>query len=79
MKKKFLWYNVNKLKEDVEYFNISILSLILIQCGFYLSYIKNTDLFSSLIFGIIFSLFFIYILIIKKTFSLKESIKNFLF
>lgn len=77
--KKFLWYNLNKLKKDAEYFNISILSLILMQCGFYLSYIKNTNLISSLVLGVIFSIFFIYALIIKKDFSIKEAIKNFLF
>lgn len=74
--KKFLWYNLEKLKNDLDYFIVSYISLILIQFNLYFSYFKNMNLVSSLIIGIVFSIFFIYISIMKKAFNYKKIIKN---
>lgn len=77
--KRFLWYNITKLRNDSEYFIVSYISLITIQLPLYFSYFKNKNLLSSLIFAIIFSIFFIYITIMKKNFKILESIKKVFF
>lgn len=74
--KKFLWYDLKKLRNDSEYFSVSYISLILIQLPLYSSYFKNKNLVSDLIFGIIASIFFIYLTFMKKNFKISEVFKS---
>ncbi len=71
--KKFFWYNLKKLRNDYEYFSVSYISLIFIQL--YL-YTKNKNSVFDLIFGIITSIFFIYLNFMKKNFKISEVFKN---
>lgn len=74
--KKFLWFNINKLKKDPEYFVVSYIFIITAQVAFYTSFIRNTDFFYDLIIGVICSIFFIYITFMKKEFKIIEAIKK---
>ncbi|MGL5477894.1 MAG: hypothetical protein ACRDCB_02430 [Clostridium sp.] len=72
--KKFLWFNITKLKTDSEYFVVSYIYVITAQVGFYSSFIGNKNLFYDLILGIISSIFFIYITFMKKDFKILDAI-----
>lgn len=74
--KKFLWYDLKKLREDSKYFSVSYISLILIQLPLYHSFFKNKNLVTDLFFGIITSIFFIYLTFMKKNFKMSEVYKN---
>ncbi|EDT13262.1 hypothetical protein AC3_A0621 [Clostridium perfringens E str. JGS1987] len=69
--KRFLWFNLEKLKTDKEYFLVVFMFLIIIQLAFYFPLNKSLD-FSNIFLGFIFTLFFIYVTFCKKTFSYKE-------
>ena len=73
--KYFLWFNLDKIKKDPDYFLINFLFLILVQLVFYLptGQLKNLNIFS----GILTSIFFVYILFCKKEYSYKEVWKCF--
>ncbi|MBY0756937.1 hypothetical protein K5V21_16065 [Clostridium sardiniense] len=77
--KKFLWYNIEKLKTDIDYFSVSYISLIFIQLPLYSSFFRNINLFSDLVLGIISSSFFLYMTFTKKDFTLIDVFKNLFF
>ncbi|GAA0742479.1 hypothetical protein [Clostridium oceanicum] len=71
----FLWFNLKKIKTDIDYFLLTLLFLILIQLAFYLPW--NPKKLYNLFFGMIFSIFFIYCLTVNKDFKLKDVLKLF--
>ncbi|MDD3223631.1 MAG: hypothetical protein PHX70_02810 [Clostridium sp.] len=71
--KRFLWFNIEKLKNDPDYFLMSYILIIFVQLGFWT---KIHDL-SSIVFGSIFSILFLYLTFIKKDFTLKDIWKLF--
>ena len=74
--KRFLWFNLYKLKSDVDYFLITFLFLILVQLSFYFP-LNGTINFKDLVGGVSTSVFFIYVLFCKKTFKVKDVWKCF--
>ncbi|MGV2804762.1 hypothetical protein GNF85_13995 [Clostridium perfringens] len=74
--KRFLWFNFKKIKTDVDYFLVVFILLIITQLAFYFPLSKSFD-FSNLVFGGVFSIFFIYISFCKKEFSYKDVWKCF--
>lgn len=74
--KRFLWFNIEKLKEDPDYFLVIFLFLIIIQLAFYFPLDKSQD-FGDIVFGISTSIFFIYTLFCKKKFTYKDIWKCF--
>lgn len=73
--KYFLWFNLKKIKTDIDYCLLTFLFLILIQLAFYFPY--NPKKLYKLFFGLVFSVFFIYCLIVKKDFKLIDVWKKF--
>lgn len=71
---RFLWFNVKKLRTDCDYFFISFLFLTLLQLIFYFP--PRGESLKLKIIGIIFSVFYIYIILIKKEFTLKDLWKS---
>ncbi|HHD2754316.1 TPA: hypothetical protein ACOTG0_003170 [Clostridium perfringens] len=74
--KRFLWFNIEKLKEDPDYFLVIFLFLIIIQLAFYFPLDKSQD-FGDIVLGISTSIFFIYTLFCKKKFTYKDVWKCF--
>ncbi|ELC8424519.1 hypothetical protein QYB63_001081 [Clostridium perfringens] len=68
--KRFLWFNLEKIKTDPDYFLINFLFLILVQCVFYFPTGRARSV--SISSGILTSIFFVYILLCKKDFSYKD-------
>ena len=68
---RFLWFNLYKLKSDVDYFLITFLFLVVVQLSFYFPLNGNLD-FKDLVGGALTSIFFIYVLFCKKNFKVKD-------
>lgn len=68
--KRFLWFNLDKIKKDPDYFLINFLFLILVQLAFYFptGRLKSVNILS----GVLTSIFFLYILLCKKEYTYKE-------
>ncbi|WP_446898437.1 hypothetical protein ACSVC9_00480 [Clostridium sp. LBM24168] len=71
--KRFLWFNIEKLRNDAEYFLVTYILIIFIQLAFWFK-IENLG---DIIWGAVFSLFFLYLTFIKKNFTLKDVWKLF--
>ncbi|CAB1248299.1 hypothetical protein [Clostridium sp. HV4-5-A1G] len=71
--KRFFIFNTEKLKNDVEYFLVTYVLVIFIQLIFW---VKIDDL-GDIVFGTIFSIFFLYLTFMKKKFTLREVWKLF--
>lgn len=71
--KRFFIFNTEKLKSDVEYFLVTYVLVIFIQLIFW---VKIDDL-GDIVFGTIFSIFFLYLTFMKKKFTLREVWKLF--
>lgn len=69
--KRFLWFNLEKLKNDADYFLITNLFLVITQLAFYFPLSKSFDI-KDLIGGGIFSIFHICILFFKKEFKYSD-------
>jgi hypothetical protein len=66
--KRFFIFNIGKLKDDIEYFLVTYVLIIFIQLALWLQ-IKDSG---NIIFGTIFSLFFLYLTFMNKSFTFKE-------
>jgi len=66
--KRFFIFNTEKLKNDIEYFLVTYVLLIFIQLAFWCR-VRNL---SDIVFGSIFSLFFLYLTFMKRSFTLKD-------
>lgn len=71
--KRFLWFNIKKMKNDPDYFLVSYILLIFVQLAFW---IKIHNL-SDIVFASVFSVLFLYLTFIKKNFTLKDIWKLF--
>jgi len=71
--KRVLWFNIEKMKKDPDYFLVSYILLISIQLAFW-TRIHNL---SDIVFGSLFSVLFLYLTFIKKNFTLKDIWKLF--
>ena len=67
---RFLWFNVKKLRTDCDYFLITFLFLTLVQVVCYFPINKLT--LKYIILGIIHSILYLYIILMKKEFTLKD-------
>lgn len=76
--KRFLWFNIEKLRVDIEYFLVVYILLIFLQVAFYYPINKQMEI-SHWVFGGITSILFIYISFMKKEFCSKDVLKLFLF
>lgn len=70
---RFLWFNIDKLRDDSEYFLVTYMLTFFMQLALW-SKVKDIG---DIIFGCIFSIFFIYLTFMKKSFSLKDVWKLF--
>lgn len=68
--KRFLWFNLEKLKKDPDYFLMTSLFLIVVQMIFYFPTGKSQQV--SILSGITTSIFFLYTVICKKDFTYKD-------
>ena len=68
--KRFLWFNLEKLKKDPDYFLMTSLFLIVVQMIFYFPTGKSQQV--SILSGITTSIFFLYTIICKKEFTFKD-------
>ena len=68
--KRFLWFNLEKLKKDPDYFLMTFLFLSVIQMVFYFPTGKSQQV--NIVSGIVTSVFFLYTLFCKKEFSYKN-------
>lgn len=68
--KRFLWFNLEKLKKDPDYFLMNSLFLIVVQMIFYFPTGKSQQV--SILSGITTSIFFLYTVICKKDFTYKD-------
>ena len=69
--KRFLWFNLKKIKTDADYFLVVFILLIIIQLSVYFPLGKSFD-FLDLIYGGVDTIFFLYISFCKKDFSYKD-------
>ena len=68
--KRLLWFNLEKLKKDPDYFLMTSLFLIVVQMIFYFPTGKSQQV--SILSGITTSIFFLYTVICKKDFTYKD-------
>lgn len=73
--KRFLWFNLEKLRTDVEYFLVSYILVIIATITFLFP--KSEYKFGDAIFGGASFIFFIYLTSMKRDFSLKNVWKRF--
>lgn len=73
--KRFLWFNFEKMKSDLDYFLMSNLFLIIAQLSFYFP-IRSKD-FKDTISGLILTGIHVYVLLLKKEFTYKDLVKCF--
>lgn len=66
--KRFFIFNIQKLKSDVEYFLVTYVLVIFMQLALWLQ-VKDLG---NIVFGTIFSVFFLYLTFMKRAFTLKD-------
>lgn len=77
--KRFLWFNIDKIKNDSDYFLIVFMFLVLTQLSFYILPIKMEKEYKiyNLIPALVFSIFFLWTLFTKKSFNFKDVLNSF--
>jgi hypothetical protein len=80
--KYFLWFNLNKLKTDIDYFLVTFLIVSMFILNTVLSYIYHTNKymnFSDIFIDIIILFFWLWLIFAKKDFSFWKVIAKLFF
>lgn len=73
--KYFLWFNLDKVKNDKDYFLLSYLSVIMAQLASWFPKKGYLD-FEDYIYGVVWGIFFIYLSFSRKNFKFKDAFRQ---